>query len=345
MHPLPQAAPEQVKLYFTWRCNLHCPFCYQQDQRHQMKERPFDEFLALVDELEEMRVFLITFCGGEPFAHPRFFELIDKVVAARMRFNILTNGTLITPEIAAKLGAYHRCQQVQISLDGTREYHDFLRGKGAFDRATAAIKYLQDAGLKVVVNTVISSGNYRNMVELAEFLETAGVDTYRMVPVHDHDAKLPEESAMLTLEQFCEVVAAFGPRLAEFPHMNDRSAPKNYFNSIVNPIIAPPERCNKRCITPFRALSVRPDGAIFSCEDLECGILGWIGRDKLSDVWQGEKLQHMREQVISGVPQLRRAGCDDCVYRYYCSQYCPLWRYDTYCRQEIKADLIKRGVL
>ena len=345
MRPFPQNAPEHVKIYFTWLCNLHCPFCYEKEARNSMRARPFEDFLKLIDELEELKVFMVTLCGGEPFAHPRFFELFERVVAARMRYSIMTNGTLVTPEKADFIANTQRCRQIQISLDGTREFHDQLRGKGSFDAAVKAIKLLVERDLRVVVNTVISGGNYQNMLDLARFLETTGVETYRMIPVRDHNAKLPEESALLTQEQFAEVVADIGPHLAELPHLNERSAPRGFFESIKNPITAKPERGNKRCVTPFRALSVRPDGAVYSCEDMDCGILGYIGRDKISDLWKCAKLGEMREKVLCGVAPFRHKGCGDCIYSYYCSQYCPLWDYDFYCRREIREILAKKGLL
>lgn len=344
-HPFPQEAPEHVKIYFTWLCNLHCPFCYEREARNALKSRPFEDFLKLIDELEALRVFLVSFCGGEPFAHPRFFELVERVVAARMRYSIMTNGTLITPEKADFIASTKRCRQVQISLDGTREFHDKLRGEGSFDAAVRAIKLLKERNLRVVVNTVISSGNYQNMLSLARFLETTGVDTYRMIPVRDHNAMLPEESAMLSQDEFAEVVAGLGTHLDELPHLNERSAPRSYFESILKPIQAKPERSNKRCITPFRALSVRPDGAVYSCEDMDCGILGYIGKDKISDLWKCAKLAEMREKVLCGVPPFRHAGCGNCKYSYYCSQYCPLWNYDFYCRKEIGEILQQKGIL
>ena len=344
MHPFPQAAPEQAKLYFTWACNLHCPFCYEREERLRYPARPIDDFIALIDELEEMKVFTVTLVGGEPFAHKRCFDLIDRIVRARMRFSVLSNGTLIDAATARRLAATGRCRQVQISLDGLRDVHDSLRGEGSFDAAVAGIRHLQEVQIPVVVNTVFSSSNYRNMPDVARFLEKLGVKTYRIVPVHDHGAELPAGNRLLSIEEMAHVVAEIGPRLAEFPHLDERSAPKRFYETILNPVKVPGRPC-QRCGTPWRALSVRPDGAIFCCEYLDCGILGYIGKDRLRDVWKCGKLEKMRQRILAGNEPRRRAECPDCRYRYYCMQYCPLWEYDFYCRLEIIGYLRKFGVL
>ncbi len=343
-YPFPQAAPEHVKLYFTWACNLNCPFCYEKEERRKFPARPFEEFLRVVDELEEMKVFSVTLCGGEPFAHPRCFELIDRIARAPMRFSLLSNGTLIDHATAHRLAATGRCRQVQLSLDGMREFHDALRGQGSFDATVAAIRYLQEENIRVVVNTVFSSSNYRNMLDTARFLEKLGVAAYRICHVHDHSAKLPEETALPSPEQLAYVIADIAPHLDELPHMSVSSTPRRMYQTIV---AAPPEKThsNQRCETPWRALSIRPDGAIFCCENLDCGILGWMGKDRLSDVWHGEKLAAMRRHILEGVQHLRKKECGDCRYRYYCTQYCPLWQYDHYCRLEIIGYLRRLGVL
>jgi MoaA/NifB/PqqE/SkfB family radical SAM enzyme len=50
-----------------------------------------------------------------------------------MRFSILSNGTLITEELAAFLAGTRRCDSVQVSIDGSKpETHDTCRGQGTF---------------------------------------------------------------------------------------------------------------------------------------------------------------------------------------------------------------------
>jgi len=46
----------------------------------------------------------MTVCltGGEALSRPDFFELVDGVIANQMRYNILSNGTLITEKMLAE---------------------------------------------------------------------------------------------------------------------------------------------------------------------------------------------------------------------------------------------------
>jgi organic radical activating enzyme len=51
----------------------------------------------------------VTLQGGEPFYRKDLNELVGGIVENRMRFNILSNGTLITDEMAALLASTGRC--------------------------------------------------------------------------------------------------------------------------------------------------------------------------------------------------------------------------------------------
>ena len=61
-------------------------------------------------------------------------DLVEGVVQNRMRFSILSNGTLITDDLASFLASTGRCNTIQISIDGsTARTHDMCRGEGNFD--------------------------------------------------------------------------------------------------------------------------------------------------------------------------------------------------------------------
>jgi MoaA/NifB/PqqE/SkfB family radical SAM enzyme len=66
-----------------------------------------------------------------------------------------TNGTLLRAEVSRKLSAY-RGLAVSVSLQGSRRRHDFIRGKGSYERALKGIDNALNAGLPVHIFTTIS---------------------------------------------------------------------------------------------------------------------------------------------------------------------------------------------
>ena len=68
----------------------------------------------------------INLTGGEPLLHPDFMFLAAEIRKRGLRLGILTNGTLITDEIAGQLASLHPVF-VQVRLDGPRRIHDEIR--------------------------------------------------------------------------------------------------------------------------------------------------------------------------------------------------------------------------
>ena len=79
------------------------------------EDLPTEEWLRFFEELNRSMVMDVCFQGGEPLMRPDLPELIQSVVRNGMRFSILSNGTLITDEIAQFLASTGRCDYVQVS--------------------------------------------------------------------------------------------------------------------------------------------------------------------------------------------------------------------------------------
>jgi len=148
----------------TRSCNLRCIHCYSQSQcRAYEGELTTDEGTTLIDSLADFGVPVILFSGGEPLMRKDLFELVQHARSREVRAVVSTNGTLITPAVAARLRELD-LSYVGVSLDGTREVNDRFRGvEGAFDRAIAGIRACRDAGLKVGLRFTI---NRRNVDEI-----------------------------------------------------------------------------------------------------------------------------------------------------------------------------------
>lgn len=99
------------------------------------------------------------------------FEIIEEVRRKEMAFSIATNGTLVTPEVAARLKQLN-CAFVQVSLDGaTPETHDSFRGAKSLERTVQGIRNLVAAGIQVGVAATATKHNLpeiRAIVDKAE---------------------------------------------------------------------------------------------------------------------------------------------------------------------------------
>ncbi|MBN2169510.1 MAG: radical SAM protein [Actinobacteria bacterium] len=128
----------------TMRCNLNCYGCYA-GKYSKGEDLGIDMLEEVLDQAEEMGVNFITISGGEPFV------LGDDLIEVfknhpSILFQVYTNGTLISEDVAAKLaeaGNAYPC----ISVEGYKEETDARRGEGTFRRILSAMEYLKNAGV------------------------------------------------------------------------------------------------------------------------------------------------------------------------------------------------------
>lgn len=110
---LRQRAPRVVQFAITNRCNLACGFCSRDLAAESMWNR--DSAFAMLASLAEQGVLEVAFGGGEPWAFPRFADLVRRLYAETpLAVNLTTNGLLLTPARLAEIaGAYG---QIRLSL-------------------------------------------------------------------------------------------------------------------------------------------------------------------------------------------------------------------------------------
>ena len=98
-------APICLTWELTYACNLACVHCLSSSGRRDPRELTTDECKAVIDELQRMQVFYVNIGGGEPTVRRDFWELLDYATSHQVGVKFSTNGSRITPEIAARLAA------------------------------------------------------------------------------------------------------------------------------------------------------------------------------------------------------------------------------------------------
>ena len=331
------AAPDEVDISLTGRCNLACGYCFYSDEMVGLRDLPAARWLALFEELGGLAVRRVTLTGGEVFTRPDLWELIDGVIAARMRYGILTNGTLVDEDTVAAFAAGKRrlrLDSIQVSIDGsTAAVHDRSRPPHSFDRALRGLRLLHDAGLPVTVRVTVNAHNVDDLPGIARLLlDDVGLSSFSTNEADEMGTArcsgqnitlTPElrKRAMRTLAELNEqyggrINAAAGP-LAMAQHFAEVS------DALARGETGWPGRgtlCS--CGGVFSKLAVLHDGTVVPCTMLPALTMGTIGTNRIQDVWRSHpsiNAVRMRRSIpLSDIPE-----CAGCAYTGFCSGGCP----------------------
>jgi mycofactocin radical SAM maturase len=160
-------APICLTWELTYACNLACVHCLSSSGRRDPRELSTEECKALIDEFERMQIFYVNIGGGEPTVRKDFWELLDYATSHHVGVKFSTNGSRITPQIAARL-ADSDYVDVQISLDGaTEDVNDAVRGPGSYAMAIRAMEALHSAGMRGFKISVVMTRE--NVAQLDQF--------------------------------------------------------------------------------------------------------------------------------------------------------------------------------
>jgi len=138
-------------------CNLQCTHCFiscgPQNHTHEMMSLRQVHLRLEESKLFGVKDYYIT--GGEVFMNPEIFEILAAILEYGP-LDVLTNGTLISPEKATRLreiknGSSHRLQ-FRVSMESyEEEVNNLIRGKNAFRKASEGIRNLGAAGFSPVL--------------------------------------------------------------------------------------------------------------------------------------------------------------------------------------------------
>jgi radical SAM protein with 4Fe4S-binding SPASM domain len=168
-HASPIPSLRYLEFQITDRCNLRCRHCYIGDGLHQ--DLSVEKIYKVLKEFEEIQGLRLLLSGGEPLLHPHFWKINEILREYPFRSVLLSNGTLITEEVAKKL----RVHEVQVSLDGMKEGHESIRGEGTFEKALQAIDHLQNVNIRVSIATMIHRRNFKEFDGLASLIQSKNI--------------------------------------------------------------------------------------------------------------------------------------------------------------------------
>lgn len=174
-----------VKVGFA--CNNHCTFCVQWDKRLRFKPRSLEEIQTIIQDEYDKWALYIVFTGGEPTVHP---QLVEAVAYAKQvgykQIQIQSNWT-----------NFDKIEYVQKLIEaGVTEFSPSIHGfhkethdrqvvtKWAWERVVKWLINLRKLNQIVIINSVVTKENYKEIPELAALLIKLNVTQFQFAFVH-----------------------------------------------------------------------------------------------------------------------------------------------------------------
>lgn len=333
------STPRSLDLEITNRCNLRCKYCSHFTSAGDVSgDLPKEEWLKFFEELNRCAVMDVCLSGGELFIREDIKELIEGVVRNRMRFSVLTNGTLVTDEISEFLVSTGRCNSVQVSIDGSIPMtHEVFRGKGTFAKALNGLKSLMKYNIPVTVRVTVHKYNIDDLEAVSKLLlEDIGIPGFstnsasfmglcrqnaEQVQLTAEDRSVAMEKLLMLSKKYNGRISAAAGPLAEASGWLEMEKAR-----IEGRDPMPGRGCLTGCGGFFSKLAIRADGVMVPCGQMGHVELGRINKDDLKEVWQNHpELERLRSRRI--IPLSDFEFCHDCEYINYCTGNCPALSY------------------
>ncbi|RYZ76267.1 MAG: radical SAM protein, partial [Proteobacteria bacterium] len=303
-------------------CNLKCTYCAAGGDGtfgDPMKQVDLgilnDQIRMLLHDVPNGGEFRFTFLGGEPLLAPEALRAIhrySKLQAAgrniKLRYDIVTNGTLVTPAIAELLASM-ACN-VTVSLDGPKEVNDKSRptrsGQGSTERTLAGVRNLLDVKERL---GSLSAGSvfgkhFTGVVETYKFLKEQGFERFRFdFAVGDQD-----EAASRAYVEGIKAIADLAWQAGGESELRKISMFDLYFQVLDNR-----ERMRNHCGAGKTHLHTDTRGNLSTCQ--------WFVGDKSEQVGAGTVIDQEALKAYAD-PLVEKNDCGTCWVRNICGGGC-----------------------
>ncbi|PKQ61545.1 hypothetical protein BZG02_15250 [Labilibaculum filiforme] len=198
--------PAFMMISITDNCNLNCQGCWV-TINNQSKGMNMETLENIIVSSKNKGSYFFGLLGGEPLMYPHLMEVIER--HPDCYFQMFTNGTLLTDEVAKKLRKFGNVSPL-ISVEGLQDVSDIRRGaNNVYSRSMAGIEAATKNKLFTGVATSVCKSNFKDLVN-EEFVNSCikkGIHylwfyIYRPVGERPNTDLALSEAEILELRQF-----------------------------------------------------------------------------------------------------------------------------------------------
>lgn len=315
-----------MQWHITDKCDQHCKHCYiyegkDKDLKYELDLKTLSEILDNFIKsctLMDKEPFL-TITGGDPLLYDKIWEFLEIVKSKNVYFAILGNPFHLSYEIVKKLENLG-CVSYQMSLDGLKNTHDFIRKPGSFEATLNSLKYFKNSNIRTAIMATVSKTNINELPELVDIVVKNDVNNFafaRYCP-NPNDFDL-----MVTPEEYREFLDKMWKKYVQYQDCNTRFTLKDhlwklylYEKSLLkfDDIYNPEDLILDGCHCGISHITVLSDGTVYACRRSKTPI-GKVPDQLLYDIFNSKEMEQYRQYD-------KFEHCANCEIKNFC-RGCP----------------------
>lgn len=330
--------PGSIFIDITDTCNLKCLHCIKASGPSNRNKLTIKQINRIFSQLNEAGCQSIILTGGEPLLHPDFWEILETAAGMFNSVYIDTNGTLLTERNVKRILDYKNIK-VQISLEGTKEINDKIRGKGSFIMTVKGIKRLVKNGLVPVIATTINNYNYQSLEKTHRLLNNLKINFWRLMVLMKQGRAINNYPRLfIGLEEWNKVIKKV-KKIKGKPVID--ATPLFKFIGQKMPEMLGVQIKMIGCEAGKRRANILCNGDVIPCSMLPQYIAGNIFKNNFKDIWfNSPVIKQFRNFDFKKIKE-----CAGCNYLKYCKGGCrgmALEFYQQIYRADPRCPLLKK---
>jgi radical SAM protein with 4Fe4S-binding SPASM domain len=276
--------PFSISVEPTTACNLRCPECPSGLRAFTRPTGLLQEELykKIIDELADYLVYLILYFQGEPYLHPKFFELVQYASEKKIYTATSTNAHYLHERNAIKT-VESGLDRLIISIDGTtQETYQAYRVGGSLDKVIKGTEMLLNVRSRLkskkpytIFQFLVVAPNEHQIEEVKQLAKNLGVDkvAFKTAQIYDYQ----QGSPLLPQQE----------KYSRYKKQADGTF--QIKNQLLN-----------ECWKMWHSCVITWDGKVVPCcfDKDATHQLGNLTSEKFSKVWQSDAYQKFRQALL-----------------------------------------------
>jgi MoaA/NifB/PqqE/SkfB family radical SAM enzyme len=320
------ARPLRIHIEVNDFCNLKCPHCPRENPESikNTGNVPIEAIERLAPFFKSANYVGLT-GNGEPFMHPKIFDILRIVTASGSTPAVISNGTLWKRKGAIEILPTLGPMIITVSFDGgTKETFEKWRKPAIFEEVLGNLAALRDEKKRLntpfpIVNFLVClmKDNIGETEKLVEIAAEHGISVltfqnmYPYVKEYESERIMDLPACEAAVERARVLGRQRGVRVEHLPmafDVDDRSAPTgNGTNG--NGHHPPVYHCNN----VWEQIHVTVKGEVKFCCWWRDGAIGDLTKDDLKDLWNSAEWVALRRDLSQGRKPRSCEGCHNLV--------------------------------